>query len=129
MSRVGVAVALLSIYNVTLLAAGIADRLILFPTTHPLGSHGAERKSIPFQNGSLEIWTARSKVAEQLQTPELFLLRFYGNADRSDRWVADEAEMWGKRGVEVWGVNYPGFGGSTGPAQLSRIGPAALTAF
>src|SRR5207253_11281918 len=25
--------------------------------------------------------------------------------------------------------NYPGFGGSTGPARLSRIGPAALTAF
>src|SRR5438128_8116486 len=26
-------------------------------------------------------------------------------------------------------MNYPGFGGSTGPARLSRIGPAALTAF
>jgi pimeloyl-ACP methyl ester carboxylesterase len=26
-------------------------------------------------------------------------------------------------------MNYPGFGGSTGPARLSRIGPAAVTAF
>ncbi|HWN64998.1 MAG TPA: alpha/beta hydrolase, partial [Candidatus Binatus sp.] len=29
----------------------------------------------------------------------------------------------------IWGMNYPGFGGSTGPARLSRLGPAALTAF
>jgi pimeloyl-ACP methyl ester carboxylesterase len=29
----------------------------------------------------------------------------------------------------VWGVNYPGFGGSTGPARLSRIAPAGLAAF
>jgi pimeloyl-ACP methyl ester carboxylesterase len=26
-------------------------------------------------------------------------------------------------------MNYPGFGGSTGPARLKRVGPAALTAF
>jgi pimeloyl-ACP methyl ester carboxylesterase len=37
--------------------------------------------------------------------------------------------MWNNRAVEVWGMNYPGFGGSTGPAQLARMGPAALTAF
>jgi pimeloyl-ACP methyl ester carboxylesterase len=37
--------------------------------------------------------------------------------------------MWNNRAVEVWGVNYPGFGGSTGPARLARLGPAALTGF
>src|SRR5438270_6826000 len=26
-------------------------------------------------------------------------------------------------------MNYPGFGGSSGPAQIARLGPAALTAF
>src|SRR5213076_1731280 len=31
--------------------------------------------------------------------------------------------------VEVWGVNYPGFGGSSGPARLARIGPASLAAY
>jgi pimeloyl-ACP methyl ester carboxylesterase len=40
-----------------------------------------------------------------------------------------EAEMWNDRAVEIWGMNYPGFGGSTGPARLARIGPAAVTAF
>src|SRR5262249_57103878 len=33
------------------------------------------------------------------------------------------------RAVEIWGMNYPGFGGSKGPARLSKIGPAALAAF
>jgi len=56
-------------------------------------------------------------------------LRFYGNADRADRWPAMEAEMWKHRAVEIWGMNYPGFGGSTGPARLARIGPAAVAAF
>jgi pimeloyl-ACP methyl ester carboxylesterase len=56
-------------------------------------------------------------------------LRFYGNADRADRWAATEAEMWKDRAVEIWGMNYPGFGGSTGPTRLSRIAPAALAAF
>ena len=59
----------------------------------------------------------------------IYLLRFYGNADRADRWVEAETEMWGNRPVEVWGMNYPGFGGSTGPARLARLGPAALAAF
>jgi len=59
----------------------------------------------------------------------MYVLRFYGNADRADRWVAAEAEEWNDRAVEIWGMNYPGFGGSTGPARLSRIGPAALAAF
>jgi pimeloyl-ACP methyl ester carboxylesterase len=37
--------------------------------------------------------------------------------------------MWNHRAVEIWGMNYPGFGGSTGTARLSKIGPAALAAF
>ena len=37
--------------------------------------------------------------------------------------------MWNDRAVEIWRMNYPGFGGSTGPARLARIGPAAVAAF
>jgi pimeloyl-ACP methyl ester carboxylesterase len=107
----------------------LPDHLILFPTTAPIETHGAVRKTIPFQNGQLELWTAQSPLAKAQGRADLFVLRFYGNADRADRWVAAEAEMWNGRAVEVWGMNYPGFGGSTGPARLSRIGPAALVAF
>lgn len=107
----------------------LPDQLILFPTTNPINPRGAVRKMIPFEGGKLEIWVGRSRLAQQQGRPETYVLRFYGNADRADAWVALEAEMWNDRAIEVWGVNYPGFGGSTGPARLKRIAPAALTAF
>jgi len=125
----GLAIILLAIYLPIVLFAGLPDRLLLFPTRWRIDAGDATRKTIPFENGSLEIWTAQSELAKQRGGPELFMLRFYGNADRAERWPAQEAEMWNQRAVEVWGVNYPGFGGSTGPVRLSRIGPAAIAAF
>jgi hypothetical protein len=107
----------------------LPDHLILFPTRAPIDAGGAVRKTIPFQNSKLEVWTAKSRRARQQSRADIFILRFYGNADRADRWAAAEAEMWSDRALEIWGVNYPGFGGSTGPARLARIGPAALAAF
>jgi hypothetical protein len=107
----------------------LPDRLILFPTKGPIDTGRAVRRTIPFQNGVLEVWTAQSGRARELGRADVFILRFYGNADRADRWVALEAEMWNDRAVEIWGMNYPGFGGSTGPARLARIGPAAVAAF
>src|SRR6266513_1614752 len=109
--------------------AHLPDHLILFPTRTPIEAGGAVRKAIPFQNGELELWTAISRRAQQNGRVDTYVLRFYGNADRAERWVAAEAEEWNNRAVEIWGMNYPGFGGSTGPARLSRIGPAALAAF
>ena len=107
----------------------LPDRLILFPTVAPIDAGPAIRKAVPFENGELEIWTAQSHRAQQHGRADVFILRFYGNADRADRWVAMEAQIWDDRAVEIWGMNYPGFGGSTGPARLSRIGPAALGTF
>jgi len=107
----------------------LPDHLILFPTRAPIDAGSAARKTVPFQNGELEVWTAKSHRAQQQGHADIFILRFYGNADRADRWAAAEAEMWNDRAVEIWGMNYPGFGGSTGPARLSRIGPAALATF
>src|SRR5207302_6247264 len=109
--------------------AHLPDHLILFPTRAPIDAGGTVRKAIPFQNGELELWTAISRRAQQNGRVDTYVLRFYGNADRAERWVAAEAEEWNNRAVEIWGMNYPGFGGSTGPARLSKIGPAALAAF
>jgi pimeloyl-ACP methyl ester carboxylesterase len=117
------------LYFAVITLAPLPDRLVLFPTTRRIEAGAAVRKSIPFQAGELEIWTARSALADRHGQPEIYVLRFYGNADRADRWVAAEADMWNNRAVEVWGMNYPGFGGSTGPARLARLGPAALAAF
>src|SRR5262245_582546 len=108
--------------------APLPDMLMLFPSTGRIDSGTATRRTIPFAGGDLESWTATSRLAQE-KGADAYLLRFYGNADRAERWVADEAEMWDQRAIEVWGINYPGFGGSTGPARLARIGPAALAAF
>src|SRR5437667_10267133 len=117
------------LYLVVMFFGHLPDHLILFPTRAPIDAGPAVRKTVPFQSGEVEIWTAQSRRAQEQGGADVFILRFYGNADRADRWAAAEAEMWNDRAVEIWGVNYPGFGGSTGPARLARIGPAALAAF
>ncbi len=120
---------LLALYLAAIVLAPLPDRLILFPTTSPIGAAGATRKIVPFGGGELEIWQAASRLARKNGRTDAYVLRFYGNADRAEHWVAAEAEMWNERAIEVWGVNYPGFGGSSGPARLATLGPAALTAF
>jgi pimeloyl-ACP methyl ester carboxylesterase len=105
------------------------DQLILFPSRQHIDPHGATRETIPFHNGELEIWSARSHLAKQRDYVDAYTLRFYGNADRADRWAALEADAFGERAIDVWGVNYPGFGGSSGPARLKRMGEAGIAAF
>jgi len=117
------------VYLIAMFFGHLPDHLILFPTRAPIDAGGAVRKAVPFENGEVEVWTAQSRRAQQQGGADVFILRFYGNADRADRWAAAEAEMWNDRAIEIWGMNYPGFGGSTGPARLSKIGPAALAAF
>jgi len=129
MRKTRIVLAIVSAYFILIFFAHLPDHLILFPTRAPIDTGGAVRKTLPFQNGELELWTAVSHQAQKQGRPDIYVLRFYGNADRADRWVAEEAEEWNDRAVEIWGMNYPGFGGSTGPARLARIGPAALTAF
>ena len=117
------------VYLVVIFFGNLPDHLILFPSTNRIDPHGAVRKTIPFENGELEVWTATSKLAKKNGGPEIYVLRFYGNADRAERWVAAEADSWNERSITIWGMNYPGFGGSTGPAKLKRVGPAAVAAF
>jgi len=124
-----IALAFVAAYFILIFFAHLPDHLILFPTRASIDAAGAVRKTVPFQNGELELWTAISRRAQQNGRADTYVLRFYGNADRAERWVAAEADEWNDRAVEIWGMNYPGFGGSTGPARLSRIGPGALTAF
>jgi pimeloyl-ACP methyl ester carboxylesterase len=120
---------LFSLYFAVIFFGHLPDHLILFPSSNPIDPRGAVRKTIPFGNGQLELWTAKSRLAQKSGRANVYVLRFYGNADRADRWVSVEADSWNERSVEIWGMNYPGFGNSSGPPKLSRVGPAALTAF
>lgn len=117
-----------AVYLAVMFFIPITDCL-LFPTTNAIDARGATRKLISFEKKNLEVWTAKSKKAQASGEADVHVLRFYGNADRAERWVALEAEMWNDRSVEIWGMNYPGFGRSDGPAHLTNIAPAALTAF
>src|SRR5438093_414935 len=129
MRKTRIVLAIVAAYLILILFGHLPDHLSLFPTKAPIDAGEAARKMVPFQNGELEVWTAKSYRAKQQAGADIYVLRFYGNADRADRWVAAEAEEWNGRAVEIWGMNYPGFGRSTGPARLSRIGPAAIAAF
>jgi pimeloyl-ACP methyl ester carboxylesterase len=117
------------VYLLVMFFSHLPDHLILFPTRAPINAGGAVRKTIPFENRELEVWVAQSQLARSKGNADIYVLRFFGNADRADRRVRGRGEEWNGRAVEIWGMNYPGFGGSTGPARLARIGPAALTAF
>jgi pimeloyl-ACP methyl ester carboxylesterase len=111
---------------VSVIAFGhLGDRLLLWPTTHAEDAHGAEELRLPFGAGQLQVFRAKSSSAE----PQAFVLRFYGNADRAERWVSGEAAAWPARAIEFWGVNYPGFGASTGPARLQGIADGALATY
>src|SRR5262245_24695376 len=56
-------VLLLAVITLPMAIPGIADRLVLFPSTDPIDTMGASRIETRFEGGSIEIWTARSPGA------------------------------------------------------------------
>ena len=116
-------------YTLMMSFGGCADFLILYPTTERFVVPGTSRREAATPGGgTVEVWTARSAGAAARE-PEAFVLEFVGNASRAEAMASFVAEEWGDRPVEVWAVNYPGYGGSPGPARLRSIGPAALAAY
>ena len=101
----------------------LGDRMILWPQAGHVDAGGAERRAIPFESGTLETWVAGPK------NPDIWVLRFYGNADRADRWVASEAASFAPKSVAFMGVNYPGYGGSDGTATLAHVADSAVAAY
>lgn len=110
--------------------AGCTDRLILFPSTDPIEISGTERLEVPVAGGSpVGIWVARSRGVKSVGEPKAYVLEFVGNASRAEWMSGIVAQEWGDKPVEVWALNYPGYGGSPGPARLKSIPPAALAAY
>lgn len=119
--RYRIGAGLVCAYGALFVTVNFADKLLLWPQTRPEPAYGAERSLLPGPR-PLEIWKARSRPDEE---PKAIVLRFTGNADRAERWIAREAKGYGGYSVEFWGVNYPGFGGSAGPASLRGVAEAA----
>ena len=130
-SRKRIAGVLIAVIAYTLLMAfgGCADFFILYTTTDRFTVSGTTRREVLLPGGGhVEVWTARSAGAAARE-PQAFILEFTGNASRAEGMAQMVAEEWAERPVEVWAVNYPGYGGSPGPARLTSIAPAALAAY
>jgi pimeloyl-ACP methyl ester carboxylesterase len=118
---------------VSLLSSGcaLANFALLWPPSGPQQASGAQRRVVkpaPHGEGStgkdVEVWIAPASNGAKANA---YALRFYGNADRAEWHVAMEASQFSD--VEFWGVNYPGYGGSEGPATLRGVARAALLAY
>ncbi len=98
----------------------LADKLLLWPQ-RSTATPGATVQRV----GTLEVVVAQSTPNRE---PAAFVLRFYGNAQlANDIWF--EATEFSGQAIEWWGVNYPGFGGSAGPATLARVARSARAAY
>ena len=106
-----------------------ADWLILEPRPGKADAHGALRHTIQFQAKTLEAWVARSPKLAPHEKPEGYILEFCGNATRAEDIATYVADRWKEQPIEAWVMNYPGTGGSDGPARVNRVAPAALAMY
>jgi uncharacterized protein len=88
----------------------------------------ARRQVVSADGRTIECWVVRSPGAATRE-PMAFELMLEGKGGRAEQWIGEVAQSWGQRPVEVWGMNYPGFGGSDGPARMVDVVPAALAVF
>jgi uncharacterized protein len=101
-----------------------ADTVLLWPPSGPAETNGAARRVIAADGKELEIWTTPPANGKK---PAAYVLRFYGNGDRADFHVGEESSQFPD--AEMWGVNYPGYGGSRGPATLRGVAAAAVASY
>jgi pimeloyl-ACP methyl ester carboxylesterase len=117
---------ILLIHALLISVPGCADHYLLFPSTRAIDARSAQRIVI---EPSTEVWMARSPAAQVANDVEAYVLEFTGNATRAEEIATYAAGRWQPHRAEVWVMNYPGFGGSAGPAKLHSIAPAALATF
>lgn len=106
---------------------GCASRLLLYPTREPLRiAEGLERREVAVPDGVVEVWVARSQPARPVDS---YVLAFDGNGSRAEHCARLVASLFADRSIEVWAVNYPGYGGSSGDADLGTMAPSGLAAY
>lgn len=123
-------VVLIAGYTLLMLFGGCANRLILFPSRQAIDAGTARRELISLAGDrKVEVWVDRSPGAAAKGEPAAYVVEFTGNATRAEQTASNAAWRWGERSVEAWTMNYPGYGGSTGNADLGAIPPAALAVY
>jgi pimeloyl-ACP methyl ester carboxylesterase len=104
-----------------------ADTQVLGSNHEALDPGIAKAHYLTVKGRQVECWVARSPAASE-HGPRGFVLFFVGQGDRTDRYLSDEAGSWDQP-VEIWGMNYPGAGGSEGPARIDQVGPDTLAVY
>ncbi len=92
----------------------------------------AVRSMIHYAGGKLDACTARGRLATNRSGGTLCALFFGESGPREPVDGGGGAAEWEEstgKAVEAWGVNLPGFGLSTGPAYVHRLGAAGLAAY
>ncbi len=112
----------LAVCFVSLSLSGCAETFLLHPSTDPLRAPGAQRETVSFDGGEVEAWVRHHDGTGS----RLFVMELVGNAGRAEHNSFIPTSAFQSRFVEHWRINYPGFGASTGPADLERMGPAML---
>lgn len=107
----------------------LRDELILHPSNDAISPDGAQEMKFARRDGeTTDAFVARSPGCRFLE-PQAYVLDFTGNGTRAEETAGVLAQRWQNRPVEAIAVNYPGYGGSTGPASMTAIPPMALDAF
>lgn len=120
---------LLGGYTLLMLFGGCANKFILFPSQGAMDAVTAKKVLVPTSpDQNVEVWVDRSPGARSAE-PQAYSIEFTGNATRAEQVATYASLRWGTKPVEVWMVNYPGYGGSSGAADLAAIPPAALAVY
>lgn len=127
---VGLAVTAVA-YVVLFWMVGVADFFILHPTREPIPVPEGRRERLEVPGGGVvELWTGRTRIsASPGGTPLAYVLDFGPNAGRAEYGLLYGLSLWEGMAVEYVAVNYPGYGGSTGPASLESVHRVALAVY
>lgn len=95
---------------------------------------GQTRIIVPMDDGGqLDILERKNAAALAGQRPVLRVLSFCGQGDQAQKKGWDMLDLVdspaGSKSIVFWTMNYPGYGETTGPSRLARIGPCTLAAF
>jgi pimeloyl-ACP methyl ester carboxylesterase len=108
--------------------ATLAGRVFLRPSHHYIPCR-KEELLISASWGVVQVWREYSdRTSERQRDPDVYFLRFLGSRGRAEMATLDPADRLPERAAEVWTVNPPGFGRTTGPADLERYADCALLA-
>ena len=122
-------IALFCLYVLVISCASLRDKLVLHPNTGPVSQSSGELIQFHRSDGGVtDAFRAQSPGCLD-HLPEAYLLDFTGNGTRAE-WIAQSvADRWQNHPVQTYTVNYPGYGGSTGPASMNTMPQMELDAF